>query len=244
LPNHIAIAFDLPKETFRHKIFTEYKSNRKHMPAKLAMQLNILKSLLKKMQIVFLEQESFEADDIIGTLAKKFSEERLVDIIILSGDKDYLQLASCSEYINIFIPTSRNKKTIIKKYNRQEIIKEFEIEPKEFIEIKALMGDKSDNIPGVIGIGEKNAFKIIKKYKTIENALEELIYKKNKTHQEDLLCENKDQALLCRKLVSIKTDVDIKIDFDELKIKNFFNKDAIEELNRLGLENLIKKYNI
>jgi len=237
--NYIAIAFDLPVLTFRHELFLDYKANRKSMPDELRSQIKILKKILSAMKIKFFEREGFEGDDILGTLAKKF-EEKNFEIIIFSGDRDFLQLAT--DRINIFVQVSKNHKTLIEKYNQKRICEEFEIMPKEFIDVKALMGDKSDNIPGVIGIGEKNAFKIIKKYRSIENAISNLLNAKKLTRHEKSLLENQDQALLCKKLVTIRTDMNLEINLSEIIIKDLFNQEAIRELEYFCLKGLVDKY--
>ncbi len=238
-PTHLAVAFDLPKPTFRHELFSEYKAKRKAMPNELRTQFVTLKNLLQKMGINYYEKCGFEADDILGTLAKKFENENF-ETIIFSGDSDLLQIAS--EKIKIFIPKSKKNSKSIEKYDEKIVFEKIGVTPKEFIDVKALMGDKSDNIPGVPGVGEKSALKIIAEHKSIENALENLNRKKNLTSFEKKLCEHSQNALFCKKLVTINTHVPIEINFDDAKITDLFNIDALQELKRLDLNGLINRF--
>lgn len=239
-PSHFAITFDMPIPTFRHELFPEYKANRKLMPFELRPQFVTLKNLLEKMKISYYEKAGYEADDILGTLAKKFENENF-EIIIFSGDKDLLQIAS--ENIKVFIPKTQKKHTYIEKYNGRDVFEKIGVTPKEFIDVKALMGDKSDNIPGVPGIGEKNALKIICEYKSIENALEKLDGKKNLTRCEKNLCDYSEKALFCKRLVTIDTDIPIEIDTEQTKIDALFNSDSLKELDRLNLNSFLARVN-
>ena len=170
-PEYMAVAFDMKAPTFRHKMYSEYKGTRKGMPDELAMQMPIIKEVLNAMNIKIIEKEGYEADDILGTLATKAGRKGL-DVTILSGDRDTFQLAT--DKITIRIPRTKNGKTEEDDYNKERIIEEYGVEPKALIEVKGLMGDKSDNIPGISGIGEKTALNIIKKYKTIEKLYENI----------------------------------------------------------------------
>ncbi len=156
-PSHLAIAFDVPKPTFRHKMFGDYKGTRKKMSDELREQIPALKVLLGKMNISMLEIEGYEADDVLGTIAHKLEQD--INVVIVSGDRDTLQLAS--DKTTILIPKTKAGKTIVERYNTQDVIEQYSVTPKEFIDVKALMGDSSDNIPGVPSIGEKTATKII-----------------------------------------------------------------------------------
>ena len=179
-PEYIAVAFDMKSPTFRHKMYTEYKGTRKGMPDELAAQMPMIKEVLNAMNIKIIEKEGYEADDILGTLANKAGDQG-IDVTILSGDRDTFQLAT--DKITIRIPRTKAGKTEEDDYNKERIIEEYGIEPKALIEVKGLMGDKSDNIPGVAGIGEKTALSLIKNYKTIEelyNALEARKIRRNK----------------------------------------------------------------
>ena len=158
-PDYIAVAFDLKAPTFRHKAFKDYKGNRKGMPDELAVQIPILKQLLDAMGITRLELEGYEADDILGTLAKA-AEKNGMKPIVVSGDKDLLQLAS--KHTKIRIPKTRGGKTEVEDYYEEDLIEKLGVTPLEYIDVKALMGDSSDNIPGVPGIGEKQLLKLLK----------------------------------------------------------------------------------
>ena len=175
-PEYMAVAFDMRAPTFRHKMYSEYKGTRKGMPDELAAQMPMIKEVLNAMNIRIIEKEGYEADDILGTLAKK-AGRRGIDVTILSGDRDTFQLAT--DKITIRIPRTKAGKTEEDDYDKEKIIEQYGVEPKALIEVKGLMGDKSDNIPGVTGIGEKTALGMIKKYKTIETFYEDIEARKS-----------------------------------------------------------------
>ena len=175
-PEYMAVAFDMRAPTFRHKMYSEYKGTRKGMPDELAAQMPMIKEVLNAMNIKIIEKEGYEADDILGTLAKK-AGRRGIDVTILSGDRDTFQLAT--DKITIRIPRTKAGKTEEDDYDKEKIIEQYGVEPKALIEVKGLMGDKSDNIPGVTGIGEKTALGMIKKYKTIEKLYEDIEARKS-----------------------------------------------------------------
>lgn len=243
-PTHSIIAFDMPKATFRHEIFADYKINRKQSPNELRSQFVTLKNLLDVMQICHCEIEGFEADDLLGTLAKKFQAMNF-EVIIFSGDTDLLQMAD--KNIKIFLPKNSKdkKKPAIEIYDYDAVLKKHEITPKEYIDVKALMGDKSDNVPGIRGIGQKNALKIIKQYKSIENAIIEIKKKKKRelSLQEKNLIENEEKALFYKKLICINTNVDVNIDAEQAELKNLFNDTCLKELKRLNLNSILSKVN-
>ncbi len=221
-PTHIAVAFDVHAPTFRHKTYEAYKGTRKPMPEELRPQIPLLKELLKKMNIAVCEMEGYEADDILGTLAKR-SEEAGVLPVIVSGDRDLLQIAT--EKTKIRIPKTKGFGTEVEDYFAKDVEEKYGVTPKEFIEVKALMGDSSDNVPGVPSIGEKTAIKIIQEYKTVENAIENASDIKPKRAAENL-AEFKEQAMLSKFLVTINTDVPVEYKPDELKINDMFNEEA------------------
>ena len=175
-PEYMAVAFDMRAPTFRHKMYSEYKGTRKGMPDELAAQMPMIKEVLNAMNIRIIEKEGYEADDILGTLAKKAGRKGY-DVTILSGDRDTFQLAT--DKITIRIPRTKAGKTEEDDYDKEKIIEQYGVEPKALIEVKGLMGDKSDNIPGVTGIGEKTALGMIKKYKTIEKLYEDIEARKS-----------------------------------------------------------------
>ena len=198
-PDYLAIAFDLKAPTKRHKLYKEYKGTRKGMPDELAEQMPILKEILRSMNIKIIEKEEYEADDILGTLANIAAKEN-INVTILSGDRDTFQLVN--EKINVRIPHTKAGKTEIEDYDENKIKEIYGLQPKKLIEVKGLMGDTSDNIPGVPGVGEKTAIKLVKEYGSIEN-----LYEKVETGQDNLrgalrnkIIENKDLALLSKQL--------------------------------------------
>lgn len=235
--DYLAVAFDLPKPTFRHIEYTEYKGNRKSMPDELREQVPVLQEVLCAMNIPIITCEGFEADDIIGTLAKRYQSLGL-SVAVISGDRDLLQISD--ENIKIRIPKSSNRVTEIIDYYPEDVLREYLVTPKEFIDLKALMGDKSDNIPGVPSIGIKTATDIITKFKSIENAYE---------HVDELpkraagaLRDNYDKAKLSKYLATIKTDVDIDIDLESMKLQNIFNKESFKYIKNLEFKSFEKKF--
>ena len=216
-PDAVAVAFDLPVPTFRHKMYSDYKSNRKKMPEELAQQIPILKELLTAMGYKLVSKEGYEADDILGTFAS-YCEKNGHKCIIATGDTDSLQLVS--ENVTVRIAKTKMGKSEAVLYDINRVKNEFDILPQKFVDIKALKGDKSDNIPGIPGIGEKTAHLIISKYGTLEELYETLencnnlknIDLKEKTISK--LVQNKDLAFLSRKLGEICRDVPIDTDIE------------------------------
>ena len=237
-PSHIAVAFDLPKPTFRHIKYGAYKAGRRQMPDELRPQIPLLKALLAKMNIAVYEREGYEADDILGTLAVKAEEDGFA-VSVVSGDKDLLQLAT--ERITIRIPRTRAGKTEVESYNAADVLEKMGVTPVEYIDVKALMGDASDNIPGVPGIGEKTATKIIQDYKTVENAIEHAADVKPKKASENLAAFS-EQARLSRELALIVTDADIAIDFNEAHAPDIYNAEALAEVRRLEFKAMTERF--
>jgi len=238
-PDFAAVAFDLKAPTFRHLKYSEYKGTRKGMPDELASQMPILKEILEKMNIKIYEKEGFEADDILGTIAKK-TEEIGLNPIVVSGDRDLLQIAT--DTIKIRIPKTKGGKTQIEDYYAKDVFEHYGVTPTEFIEVKALMGDTSDNVPGVPSIGEKTALKIIQQYKTVENAIENASEIKPKRASENLITY-KDQALLSKELVTIITNADINFSLEETRLSNIFNSDALNIIKRLEFKSMFSRFN-
>lgn len=243
-PEYMAVAFDLKAPTFRHKMYTEYKGTRKGMPDELAVQLPIIKEVLTAMNIKIIEKEGYEADDILGTLAKRAGRKGY-DVTILSGDRDTFQLAT--DKITIRIPRTKMGKTEEDDYDKEKIIEQYGIEPKALIEVKGLMGDKSDNIPGVTGVGEKTALNIIKKYKTIDKLYQELEDGKAeeiKGKLREKLIEGKESAYLSRTLGTINTDSPIDENVENLK-REEWNKDKVLEIfTRLRFNKYIDRFSL
>ena len=201
-PDYLTVAFDLSAPTFRHKMYSEYKGTRKPMPEELREQVPLIKEVLTAMGVNIVTKEGYEADDILGTLAKK-SEAEGMDATILSGDRDLLQLAT--DKIMIRLPKTVRGKTTIEDYHAQQVIEKYQVTPLQIIELKALMGDSADNIPGIPGVGEKTATKIIVEYGSIENAHEHLEELKPNRARESMR-EHYDMAQMSKALATICTD--------------------------------------
>ena len=229
-PDYLCVAFDLKAPTFRHKKYEQYKATRKGMPEELRMQMPFMKEVLNAMNIKIFEEEGFEADDVIGSIAK-IAEKKGIDVLILTGDRDYLQLASRKTTIKI--PTTKMGATEYNDYTPKKIKEKFGITPEQFKDIKGLMGDTSDNIPGVPGVGEKTAFSLIGKYKSLENIYakldenEELDGIKGKLKEK--LIENKELAFLSKDLGTICLDVPLKFEMKDISFKDY-NNDALYNL--------------
>ena len=233
-PTHISVAFDMKAPTFRHKEFSEYKAGRKKMPNELGQQLQPLKELLDTFNIHRMEMAGFEADDLIGTVAKK-AENDDFKVYIVTGYKDAIQLASNKT------TTLITKKGVgeVEEYNYDSVVERYEMTPTQFIDLKGLMGDKSDNIPGVPGIGEKTGIKLIKEFSSIENLIENTNQLKGSVKKK--IEENKDQAVFSKKLATIITDVPIEISLDELSYGDYDKNAVIEEFKKFGFNTLIKQ---
>ncbi len=236
-PDYIAVAFDLHTPTFRHKMFSDYKGNRKGMPEELRGQMPILKEVLAAMNIACFEKEGYEADDILGTLAKK-GEEKGFDVTVVSGDRDLLQI--CSDKTTVRIPKTIKGKTEVESYTSAEVMEKYGVTPMEFIEVKALMGDAGDNVPGVPGIGEKTAIKIIQQYKNVENAIENSAEVKPKKASENIR-NFAEQARLSRKLVEIATNVPMDSDFESMKAGRPYSPGTYSLFKKLEFKSMLER---
>lgn len=233
-PTHISVAFDMKAPTFRHKEFTEYKAGRKKMPDELGQQLEPLKELLDTFNIHRMEMAGYEADDLIGTVSK-MGEDNDFKVYIVTGDKDAIQLASNKT------TTLITKKGVgeVEEYNYDSVIERYEMTPTQFIDLKGLMGDKSDNIPGVPGIGEKTGIKLIKEFSSVENLIENTEQLKGSVKKK--IEENKEQAVFSKKLATIIRDVPIEVTLDELSFGDYDKNAVIEEFKKFGFNTLIKQ---
>ena len=198
-PQYLAVAFDLHAPTFRHKMYEAYKGTRKPMPQELREQVPLIKEMLTAMGVEIVTKEGFEADDILGTIARR-SEEKGMEAVILSGDRDLLQLAT--DKVMIRLPKTSKGKTTIENYHTEQVIEKYGVTPAQVIELKALMGDSSDNIPGIPGVGEKTAAKIIGQFGSIENAYDHVEEIKPNKAKESLR-EHYDLAKLSKELATI-----------------------------------------
>lgn len=241
--DHLAVAFDLPAPTFRHKLFPEYKGTRKAMPEELREQVPLMQELLSSMHIPILKKEGYEADDILGTIAKRMQKEGK-EVVIVSGDRDLLQLADTR--IKISLPKTSRGQTEILSYFPEDVRAEWKVSPEEFIDLKALMGDSSDNIPGVPGMGPKTAEWIIQHYHTIENAkehaLEEDFKVPRKPRAGQELLEHWDSARLSKTLATIFLEVPIDFDFRDARVENLFNEESLAMVRRLEFKSLVKRF--
>ena len=242
-PEYIAIAFDLKAPTARHKLYEGYKATRKGMPNELAEQMPIVKEILGLMNIIIIEKEGYEADDILGTLAKKGEKEGL-DVTIVSGDRDTFQLTS--KKISVRIPHTKAGKTETDTFGEDEIIEKYGVKPIQLIEVKGLMGDTSDNIPGVPGVGEKTALELVKTYKSIDK-----LYKAIENNEDTLkpklkekLEQNKDLAILSRTLGTINTKVPLENNIEELRIQEWNNEKVFEKFKELNFNRFIERFNL
>lgn len=242
-PDYLAIAFDLKSPTFRHKMYDGYKSNRKGMPDELASQMPILKNLLREMNIAIIEKESYEADDILGTLSR-MGEEKNIDVTILSGDRDTFQLITPK--ITVRIPRTKVGKTETEDFNIEKINEVYGIKPIKLIEVKGLMGDSSDCIPGIPGVGEKTALNLVKEYDTIEN-----LYEKVEKGEDSLkgalkkkVVENKDLAILSKTLGTINKNVPLDVKIEDLEKKEWNKQEVLSTFRELRFNRFIERFNL
>lgn len=243
-PQYICVTFDLQVPTFRHEMYADYKANRKGMPDELAMQLPYMKEILGAMNIHVIEKEGYEADDVIGTIAKQMKDE--MKVLILTGDRDSFQLVE--DNINVLLPHSVKGQTTMERVTPQSIKERYNLLPEQMIEVKALMGDNSDNIPGVPGIGEKTALSLIHEYKDIDSLYQ---YIENTPDQTDIrgkqlenLLNNKDKAILSKKLGTIVIDVPIEYTKEDIKREEYKYNELYELLKRLELKSYIEKFDL
>ena len=237
-PEYLTVTFDVHAPTFRHKMFADYKGTRKPMAEELRQQVPVIKDVLKAMKIEIIEKEGLEADDLLGTISC-MCEEKGMDVSIISGDRDTLQLAT--EHVKIRIPKTKQGRTEVEDYNAADVEEKYGVTPKEFIDVKALMGDASDNIPGVPGVGEKTATKIIQQYKSIENAYEHADELKPPRASKNLK-EFWEQAKMSKTLATIETHADIAFDVEKAKLGELYTKEAYEFFQRLQFKNMLGRF--
>ena len=239
-PDYLAVAFDVHAKTFRHEMFEGYKGTRKPMPEELREQVPVMKEVLKAMGIVIMEQAGLEADDILGTLAKK-AEKDGMEVALVSGDRDLLQIASAK--IKIRIPKTKMGRTEIEDYYEDDVKNAYQVSPLQFIELKALMGDTADNIPGVPKIGEKTATALMVAYGSIENIyahVEEI----SKKSVKETLKENRELADLSKKLATIKIDCNVELDYEAARAEDFYTKEAYALFKQLEFKQLLQRFDV
>lgn len=237
---HICVAFDLKKKTFRHEMYEAYKGTRKGMPEELHEQMPRIKKILQAMHIRIVEQEGFEADDLIGTLSKKGEREGFA-VTILSGDRDLLQLAT--DTVLVRIPKTKHGKTEVEDYYAKNVVETYGVTPLIFIDMKGLMGDTSDNIPGVPGIGEKTAAKLLAEYGDLDGVYAAVDSMKASRMKQNLI-ENKDLAYLSKTLATIKLDCPIPFEFSEATYQDPFNAEAYTLFEDLELKSFYKRFSV
>ncbi|MBQ3114695.1 MAG: DNA polymerase I [Clostridia bacterium] len=237
-PDGLLVAFDLHAPTFRHLQYDKYKANRKGMPDELRQQMPILKEVLSAMNISMISKEGYEADDLIGTVSQMCGEQG-IKCVVLTGDKDDLQLASDNTTIKLI--TTKGGTTTTADYDYNCFVKEYEITPAQFIDVKGLMGDSSDNIPGVAGIGEKTAFSLIKQFGSIEKIYENIEQGDLKAGVKTKLVSDKENAFLSKKLATIDRFVPVNIKIKECGIKQYDGEKLLELFTRLNFQSFIKK---
>ncbi len=239
-PDYLTVAFDVHAPTFRHKMFDAYKGTRKPMAPELREQVPLMKDVLHAMGIVTVEKAGYEADDLLGTIGKRCEAEGL-EVVIVSGDRDLLQLAT--EHIEIRIPKTKRGGTEIENYYAADVKERYQVTPEEFIDVKALMGDSSDNIPGVPGIGEKTATNLIVTYQTIENAYAHVDEIKPPRAQ-NALREHYDMAQMSKVLATIDTNAEITYERKDAALQNLFTPEAYTYFKRLEFKNLLSRFEV
>lgn len=236
--DHLAVAFDLKEPTFRHMMYEGYKGTRKPMPEELREQVPLMKEVLASMGIPILTLPGYEADDILGTVGKRVASEG-IQVSILSGDRDLLQLAD--EKIKIRIPKTSRGVTEVKDYYPEDVKRDYQVTPEEFIDVKALMGDASDNIPGVPSIGEKTATAIICAYGSIENAYAHLEEVKPPRARKALE-EHYDMAEMSKKLAKICLSAPVEFSYEDAAIGNFYTPEAYQYMKRLEFKSILSRF--
>lgn len=238
-PHYIACAFDVSRVTFRTEIYKEYKGTRKATPPELTEQFEPLKKLLGSMNIKVLEKQNFEADDIIGTVSKMCADKGIY-CDILTGDKDDLQLID--NFTNVKLIITKMGKTTTTRMNEEALFEAYGLKPSQMIELKALMGDKSDNIPGVRGVGEVSGLNLVREYSTLENIYENI--ENIKPTLQKKLMEDKENAFLSREIGTIKRDVEIGAEISDCRVLPYNEKELTEILKELEFESFLSKFNL
>ena len=236
--DYLTVAFDVHAPTFRHETYKEYKGTRKPMPEELREQVPLVKKVLKAMGVQIREQAGLEADDILGTLARRGEAEGM-EVSLVSGDRDLLQIAT--DHICIRIPKTRQGQTVIENYYAKDVLETYKVTPTAFIDVKALMGDSSDNVPGVPKVGEKTATQLIVDYGSVDGVYSHLEEIKKPALKKNL-SENEDKARLSLFLVTIKTDCDVPMEWEEARIGNLYTPEAFKLYTELGFRALLPRF--
>ncbi len=237
-PDYLTVAFDVHAPTFRHEIYKEYKGTRKPMPQELREQVPVMKQMLQAMGICIVEQAGLEADDILGTIAKRGEREGM-EVALISGDRDLLQVAT--QQITVRIPKTRGGKTEIEDYYAADVERKYQVDPLQFIDLKALMGDTADNIPGVPKVGEKTATELMVRFGSLDSIYEHIEEVTRKSVKESLI-NNQDLARLSRTLATINVDSEIDYSFDRARVGNFYTEEAYALCKQLEFKNLLSRF--
>lgn len=237
-PDYLTVAFDVHAPTFRHEIYQDYKGTRKPMPEELREQVPVMKEMLQAMGICIMEKAGLEADDILGTLAKRGEREGM-EVALVSGDRDLLQIAT--EHIKIRIPKTKGGRTEIEDYYAKDVEAKYQVNPTQFIDLKALMGDTADNIPGVPKVGEKTATELMVQFGSIENIYEHVEEITKKAIRESLI-EHRDLADLSKTLATIHVNSEIDYCFEDAKVGNFYTEEAYLLCKQLEFKNLLTRF--
>ena len=237
-PDYLAVAFDVHAPTFRHEIYADYKGTRKPMPEELRSQVPLLKDVLSAMGITMVEKAGLEADDILGTIASHMEREGL-DVSVVSGDRDLLQLAT--DKIMIRIPLTKQGRTEVLNYHAEDVLAQYHITPSQVVDLKSLMGDASDNIPGVPGIGEKTAGKILADYGTLENAYDH-IDEIRPPKAQNAMKEHRDLAEMSKVLATINKNGDFDFRLEDTRLGNIYTQQAYEWYKKLGFKNMLSRF--
>lgn len=236
--DYLAVAFDVHAPTFRHELYADYKGTRKPMPEELREQVPLIKQVLQAMGILTIEKPGLEADDILGTLAKR-AERDGMEVSLISGDRDLLQIAS--EHIKVRIPKTRGGRTEVEDYYAKDVEAAYQVTPLQFIELKALMGDSADNIPGVPKVGEKTARDLMTTYGSLDNIYAHLEEIPKKSIRESLAA-NRDLADLSLKLATINVNGEFPFSYKDAVIGDFYTEEAYELFRKLAFKNLLDRF--
>ncbi len=239
-PEYLTVAFDVHAPTFRHEMYAGYKGTRKPMADELRQQVPVIKEVLHAMGIRTVEQAGLEADDLLGTLSRR-CEEQGMEVSVISGDRDLLQLAT--EHVKIRIPKTKQGRTEVEDYYAKDVRERYQVTPKEFIDLKALMGDASDNIPGVPSIGEKTATKIIVEYHSIEEAYAHVDEVKP-PRASKALKEHWDMAVMSKELATINVTADFPYELSEAELGNIYTEEAYAYFKKLQFKNLLSRFDV
>lgn len=237
-PEYLTVAFDVHAPTFRHEIYAEYKGTRKPMPDELREQVPVMKELLAAMGVCLVEQAGLEADDLLGTLANR-AQERDMEVSLVSGDRDLLQIAS--EHIKVRIPKTKGTRTEVEDYYAADVMAAYQVTPQGFIDLKALMGDTADNIPGVPKVGQKTATDLMVRFGTLDNIYAHVDEIEKKSIRESLI-ENRALAELSKTLATININAEFPYDFEKARVGEFFNEKSRPYFQKLGFKQYLARF--